>query len=113
MGCGLLNISERNTCVESNGDEAVTQRMWRDHLVDTCLLCESPNNTRGLMAVHPFSVIGLEDWPGCAFSCCEVHGAGCAWCERCNDCASSFAQHTQRVLTALQPKIVDITAQRF
>jgi hypothetical protein len=91
----------------------VTQRVWRDHLVDACLFCESPNNTRGLMAVHPLPVIGLEYWPCCAFSCCEVHGARCTWGERCNDCLSSFAHYTKRVMTALQPKIVDITAQRF
>ena len=61
MGCNFLNVTQRDFSVEGCGDEAVTQRVGADRLVDSGMSCWTTYNAGCLMLIHPVSRVGEED----------------------------------------------------
>ena len=93
VGCRFLDVSEGYACIESCGDEAMTQRVRRDALLDACALGWTSHDACRLVTIHPLTSRVVEDGALVSFADDELHDAGRAGCEGDDDGLAALAVH--------------------
>ena len=101
MGGGLLNVPERDACVESGGDEGVPQRVRADVLGDPGAAGHPADDPGGTVPVQPVTVCGNEQRPFGSLAYRQVYRPGGARDERDGDDLAALAGDDQGPVAAM------------
>jgi hypothetical protein len=110
---GFLHVAQRDTGVQSGGDEGVTQRVRSDPLADPSTASDTAHDPPGSVPIEPVASGSEEDRTFHPFPDRQVDSPGNAWSERHRHQLAALAQHGQRAMSTLQPEGLDVGTDRL
>ena len=102
MTGGFLDIAERDTGIESGGDERAPQRVGTDPLLDPGTAGDPPDDPGGTVTVESSACAVAEDRAFAALADGEIDCTCGAWCERDRHGLAALALDDESAVTTLK-----------
>jgi hypothetical protein len=110
MGCGFLDVVQRDPGILRGGDERVPRRVRTDVLGDPGAAGDPANDPPGAVPVQTPAVPGEEYGTVGVLPDGQINRPGSARCQRDGDDLAALAGDGQRPVAALQTQVLDVRA---